>query len=67
MVGLDFTKLKRIIFDFDSLNSTQSQGQVFLDFLGINNLPRLVPSEYLSKEMMQSLHERYSTGYGEEN
>ena len=67
MVGLDFTKLKRIIFDFDSLNSTKTQGQVFLEFLGLTHLPSVIPSEYLSKEMMQDFHSRYSSRYGEEN
>lgn len=67
MMGLDFTRFKRIIFDFGSLNTTKPQGQVFLEFLGKESMFKLISKEYLNKEMIQKLYDRYSQGYGEHN
>eukprot|EP00347_Sterkiella_histriomuscorum_P017410 403349482 len=67
MVGLDFTKLKRIVFDFDSLNSTKPQGQVLLEYFGLKNTQKVSPKNWLSKRMIKDFQKRYSSDYSEEN
>jgi hypothetical protein len=62
MVGLDFTKLKRIIFDYESLNTTRSQGQLFLDFLGLKGISKMIfhPKSWFSHDKMEELKVKYS-------
>lgn len=47
-----------MIFDFDTFNSTSSQGETVLDYLGINTKIKFDPTKYLSPRMIEEFFAR---------
>ena len=52
---MDFSKLKRIIFDFESLNQTLSHGELLMDYLGFDKEQEINHEDYLNARITDTL------------
>jgi hypothetical protein len=50
--------MKRIIFDYESLNSTKSQGETLMEYLDFDTTLTIDQSEFLSDRIIEKLMDK---------
>jgi len=63
IAALDMTKLKRIVFDFGSFNTTLSQGKTILEYLGVNTKTTFDPTKFLSERMIEEFLTKVNSNF----